>query len=475
MTEDQSRRQSTDLENIQTSNDGYEALNDAEEGDLENAAFADESASEARNASEAGNFDQDARKEGLDSGSQANLVAKKEEDSMNVILDETLGSIEADILQNEEEYQQIGETDVPQSAVNEAAVSNDHIHENLARLLETPEPEPKDTNFPFPHATYEADPDEFTVGLVLSLSRSASKEDVSQTDTDIAEIRPSSPTFMAQGTENAVDAQAQVNENGVADPSNPSDVSENQAEVTPEVSLPPPPPEEIINRDEIIAQLRQKLELKEKLTQKNLLLQNKLGDYFKKKRTEDIRDNEKSVADQEQRYAACMVSLNELKSEFNAASVSNQNIMSEYKAKLEEKSADANSKYTEFADFKRTTALSSENSRTGKSLSDKIVEQLEATDLKKENEVVGVRLENIKLRNKLRRHEQLLRQKEELADGLHLIDFEQLKIENQTYNEKIEERNEELLKLRKKITNVVQVLTHVKEKLQFVQVSHFFT
>ena len=45
----------------------------------------------------------------------------------------------------------------------------------------------------------------------------------------------------------------------------------------------------------------------------------------------------------------------------------------------------------------------------------------------------------------------------------------QLKIENQTYNEKIEERNEELLKLRKKITTTVQVLTHVKEKLQFVQ------
>ena len=28
---------------------------------------------------------------------------------------------------------------------------------------------------------------------------------------------------------------------------------------------------------------------------------------------------------------------------------------------------------------------------------------------------------------------------------------------------------QELLKLRKKITNVVQVLTHVKEKLQFIQ------
>lgn len=53
--------------------------------------------------------------------------------------------------------------------------------------------------------------------------------------------------------------------------------------------------------------------------------------------------------------------------------------------------------------------------------------------------------------------------------GLHLIDFEQLKIENQTLGEKIEERNEELLKLRKKTTTTVQVLTHTKEKLQFVQ------
>ncbi len=35
-----------------------------------------------------------------------------------------------------------------------------------------------------------------------------------------------------------------------------------------------------------------------------------------------------------------------------------------------------------------------------------------------------------------------MKEKEELGEGLHLIDFEQLKIENQTYNEKIEERNE---------------------------------
>merc|ERR1711881_430914 len=59
--------------------------------------------------------------------------------------------------------------------------------------------------------------------------------------------------------------------------------------------------------------------------------------------------------------------------------------------------------------------------------------------------------------------------KDELADNLHVIDFEQLKIENQTLNEKIEERNEELHKLRKKTVITVQVITHMREKLQFIQ------
>merc|ERR1712147_298651 len=75
----------------------------------------------------------------------------------------------------------------------------------------------------------------------------------------------------------------------------------------------------------------------------------------------------------------------------------------------------------------------------------------------------------ISLRNRHDNLDKLYKKKEQLADGLHLIDFEQLKIENQTLNEKIEERNEELLKLRKKTTTTVQVLTHLKEKLQFVQ------
>ena len=50
-----------------------------------------------------------------------------------------------------------------------------------------------------------------------------------------------------------------------------------------------------------------------------------------------------------------------------------------------------------------------------------------------------------------------------------MIDFEQLRINNVDLNEKIEERNEEILKLKRKVTSTVQVLAHLKEKLQFVQ------
>lgn len=68
--------------------------------------------------------------------------------------------------------------------------------------------------------------------------------------------------------------------------------------------------------------------------------------------------------------------------------------------------------------------------------------------LKGVTDLVGHRLERL---------EATVREKEQLAEGLHLIDFEQLKIENQSLTEKIEERNEELLKLKRKITMTVQV------------------
>jgi hypothetical protein len=224
-----------------------------------------------------------------------------------------------------------------------------------------------------------------------------------------------------------------------------------------------------IDREEFIEKLKSEIEKYEHNSTKNLFLQTKLYELFRKKRPNEIRDGDKSLNDQEQRYLASMYEYKDLINEYDEINNKKQEISNMYKEKLLEKREESDKLYKEFYRQKQHIAQNAKSTRTGNEFSLKIFDQLEGLEKKKDEMITKARLENIRLQNKLHRQESLLRQKEELADGLHLIDFEQLKIENQTYNEKIEERNEELLKLRKKINNIVQVLTHVKEKLQFVQ------
>jgi hypothetical protein len=142
--------------------------------------------------------------------------------------------------------------------------------------------------------------------------------------------------------------------------------------------------------------------------------------------------------------------------------------LDELKLKCEKRESDVDQERMLFVKMKKDSGLRSIVAQTGRPFTLKEIEFYLDRERQKEREVIGVRIENIKLKNQLKKKENELKAKEEFGEGLHMIDFEQLKIENQTYNEKIEERNEELMKLKKKINNTVQILTHVKEKLQFV-------
>jgi len=202
----------------------------------------------------------------------------------------------------------------------------------------------------------------------------------------------------------------------------------------------------------------------------NQNLQRKLAEYLRSaKKTDENKEAEKSVTDQEQRYYKCLSQVNELRDELTRLQQLHDKSSLEMKRRLDDKERKATEIKEAFVDFKREILKGAENSRTSKPIPQKLIKSFEEAEAQKDVDVEKMRLYNINRRNMLRKLEQNLRQKEKLADGLHLIDFEQLKIENQTLNEKIEERNEELLKLRKKTTTTVQVLTHLKEKLQFVQ------
>ncbi|KAL5251351.1 hypothetical protein ACHWQZ_G016896 [Mnemiopsis leidyi] len=224
-----------------------------------------------------------------------------------------------------------------------------------------------------------------------------------------------------------------------------------------------------LDRAQLLEKYQQALNERDKILNLNSQCQHKIAEHFRKKKGADERQEvEKSVTDQEQRYMKCLQALDELELENELTQKEAESRSNEEREKMEEKKNLVDEMTAQYFEFKKGVAKQAVNSRSGKPLALKDIEQYIANEKKKEEEVIAVRLENIKLINKLKKRETQLKQKEELADGLHLIDFEQLKIENQTYNEKIEERNEELLKLRKKITTTVQVLTHVKEKLQFV-------
>ncbi|KAJ8603148.1 hypothetical protein CTAYLR_004565 [Chrysophaeum taylorii] len=225
-------------------------------------------------------------------------------------------------------------------------------------------------------------------------------------------------------------------------------------------------------REETRKEEKQKEEVQRLLAEKDELLatnadlQRKLAAIMTT--TTSKKDDASSSHEAEKQYSDALAAILETKQKAERMQAEADRQTFELQSKLDEKEYTAKKIAESFREFKREIATNAEHSRTGKPIPPRIIKQFEELEMKREAEVEKVRLKHINLRMTLRKLEQTLRAKEQLAEGLHLIDFEQLKIENQTLCEKIEERNDELAKLKKKNAANVQVLTHVKEKLQHV-------
>ena len=228
-------------------------------------------------------------------------------------------------------------------------------------------------------------------------------------------------------------------------------------------------------QEELLALYREALTEREAILDSNKKLQGEVITQLHslKKDTipkvEDTGFAEKSAMDKEATYEKILSMVDDMREELYKTEMENDESTMIRKEQRDAKDGEASTLEKEFADFKREVAKDAVNSRTGKPIPAKLIAHFEELEREKEGEVEKVRLKNISHRTTLKKLQATLKKKEELAQGLPLIDFEQLKIENQTLNERIEDRNEELLKLRKKTTATVQVLTHIKEKLQFVQ------
>ncbi|NXX62782.1 CCD96 protein, partial [Scopus umbretta] len=97
------------------------------------------------------------------------------------------------------------------------------------------------------------------------------------------------------------------------------------------------------------------------------------------------------------------------------------------------------------------------------------VERIQARERDKERQVCEARVENIKLKREIQNLETILKAQGELAEGQHFMDFEHMKKENQKHSKKIDDLSDEILKLRKKVSNTMHILSQFREKLQFVE------
>uniref|UniRef100_UPI003AAD4A64 cilia- and flagella-associated protein 184 n=1 Tax=Centroberyx gerrardi TaxID=166262 RepID=UPI003AAD4A64 len=209
---------------------------------------------------------------------------------------------------------------------------------------------------------------------------------------------------------------------------------------------------------------------REKLVQNSSQLQMKLVEYLRKK-TWDYGQPEKEmpVSDQEQRYKKFMNVLADLKQQHARHSEAAQQQEEELRLQTEKKLGQVENEWHALVALKRDVAVTVLSRCLGKLEAQAKVEAILASEQHRQDELVQLRLEHIKLKIKARKLEAEVRVKEEPADELQGLEFERLQAEKKELNEMIEKRSEELFKLRKKKTSTMELLTNVKEKLQWSQ------
>jgi|MDTA01.2.fsa_nt_gb chromosome segregation ATPase len=167
----------------------------------------------------------------------------------------------------------------------------------------------------------------------------------------------------------------------------------------------------------------------------------------------------------EQKYDIAVQEMEEVREEILQTRQSSEQLMDSLRSRMEECDVRIAEIKKDAYEFKRDIVTGAENFRTGKIVAEKAVRYMEEKLRAKAAVAEKLRLKNATLKQQYTKVEASLQQKEDMGEVLHVIDFDQLKIENQQYLEKIEDRNNELLRLKLTTGNTVQVLNTLKHKL----------
>ncbi|EFN52426.1 hypothetical protein CHLNCDRAFT_138933 [Chlorella variabilis] len=175
----------------------------------------------------------------------------------------------------------------------------------------------------------------------------------------------------------------------------------------------------------------------------------------------------------EQRYLLALQQLRLLRGEQASAAVAAEAALAPERARLAAAAAKTQAQREALLRFVADAAAASERAaaagRIKAAVSSAALQRFLAAEPAKGAEVRALRACHARLRRQLEAAERRLKAADQLsAEGLHLVDYEQLRIENASLAAKREARAAEVDKLRGKLAQAVQITAHVREKLHCV-------
>eukprot|EP01116_Phalansterium_solitarium_P024957 TRINITY_DN931_c1_g1_i1.p1 TRINITY_DN931_c1_g1~~TRINITY_DN931_c1_g1_i1.p1 ORF type:complete len:393 (-),score=164.51 TRINITY_DN931_c1_g1_i1:228-1406(-) len=203
-----------------------------------------------------------------------------------------------------------------------------------------------------------------------------------------------------------------------------------------------------------------------------------LESYLNRKRLPIERDLASSDPDSvhtlslEQKFFIANSELKDTAAEIDKAKAASEKYMEQLRSLREETEIRISEMKKEAYEFRRDIVSGALNTRTGKIMAEKVIKYFEDKLRAKDNLVEKLQAKNVALKLQAAKLEAQLQHKEQLGELLLPIDFEQLKIENQQYQQTIELRNADLLSLKITAGTTHKTLSNHKKKLYALSIEH---
>ncbi|KAJ2946188.1 hypothetical protein O0L34_g5122 [Tuta absoluta] len=220
-----------------------------------------------------------------------------------------------------------------------------------------------------------------------------------------------------------------------------------------------------IDRDEYLQAYKELTHDKSQLKIRNNILHRRLADYYKKRKLEHVLKPLEVSMDLEEKYQQKLLAYEELKEKEEKETASMRQKIQEVTNLYETKEEKAIEKFKALQDHERNTGSGLIYAGKGKPIADKTVQRFMSLQKTKFDTASAMMLRYLRVRNAVADQEAIIRKLEKIGPGLYVAQYEALRVEKLNYTNKIEEREDELIRNRLRCTEHNQMLAHIREKM----------